>query len=94
MVIWQLEGNGLTARSWNLSFCVVKIDLVEYIYFRASYGFMGISEDFPDQRSLGLLKTSNLVLEIGIVHKIDEMMNLGLFLNDSSVKRPLERVFS
>jgi hypothetical protein len=66
----------------------VKIDLEEYIYFRASYGFMGISEDFPNQRSLGLLKTSNLVLEIGIVHKIDEMMNLGLFLNDSSVKRP------
>lgn len=66
----------------------MKIDLVEYIYFRASYGFMGISEDFPNQRSLGLLKTSNLVLEIGIVHKIDEMMNLGLFLNDSSVKRP------
>jgi hypothetical protein len=55
---------------------------------------MGNSEDFPNQRSLGLLKTSNLVLEIGIVHKIDEMMNLGLFLNDSSVKRPLEQVFS
>ena len=66
----------------------MNIDLVEYIY--SGKLFQRISEDFPNHRSLGLLKTSNLVLEIGIVHKIDEMMNLGLFLNDSSVKRPLE----
>ncbi|KAJ6913697.1 hypothetical protein NC651_016053 [Populus alba x Populus x berolinensis] len=68
--------------------------LVTFTFDATVAGRQVISEDFPNQRSLGLLKTSNLVLEIGIVHKIDEMMNLGLFLNDSSVKRTSERVVS
>ncbi|KAJ6913821.1 hypothetical protein NC651_016154 [Populus alba x Populus x berolinensis] len=47
--------------------------------FNSSTGYSDLLKELVlrKNRSLGLLKTSNLVLEIGIVHKIDEMMNLG-----------------